>query len=94
MKSGALALVTMGWIVILQVGLLLIDRFQYGVHLAPGKWVAVGVILVAQGYLLLGPGGSNLLRHPRLRCIRPGAATERTAPDDQAWTPGLIAGTR
>ena len=48
----------MGWIVILQVGLLLIERFHIGVHLDPGKWVAVVVILVAQGYLLLGPASS------------------------------------
>jgi hypothetical protein len=55
LQYAELALVTMGWIVVLQVGLLLIDRFQYGVHLAPGKWVAVAVILLAQGYLLLAP---------------------------------------
>jgi aminoglycoside phosphotransferase (APT) family kinase protein len=49
---------------------------------------------VQRQHLLLGPEGSNLLRHPRLRSIRAGAATDRSAPDDQAWTPGLIAGTR
>jgi hypothetical protein len=49
---------------------------------------------VQRQHLLLGPEGSNLLRHPRLRSTRPGTSTDRTAPDDQAWTPGLIAGTR
>ena len=58
LQYAELALVTMGWIVVLQVGLLLIDRFYFGVHLAPGKWVAAVVILAAQGYLLLGPSGS------------------------------------
>ncbi len=57
LQYAELALVTMGWIVVLQVGLLLIDRFHFGVHLAPGKWVAAMIILVAQGYLLLGPSG-------------------------------------
>ena len=57
LQYAELALVTMGWIVVLQVGLLLIDRFYYGVQLAPGKWLAAVVILVAQGYLLLGPSG-------------------------------------
>jgi hypothetical protein len=57
LQYAELALVTMGWIVVLQVALLLVDRFQYGVHLAPGKWVAVGVILLAQTYLVLGPVG-------------------------------------
>src|SRR4029450_2129916 len=55
LQYAELALVTMGWIVVLQVGLLLIDRFHYGVQLAPGKWVAAVVILVAQGYLLVRP---------------------------------------
>ena len=58
LQYAELALVTMGWIVVLQVALLLIDRFQYGVQLAPGKWVAVTVILLAQGYLLLGPAAT------------------------------------
>lgn len=58
LQYAELALVTMGWIVVLQVGLLLIDRFHFGVQLAPGKWVAAVVILVAQGYLLLGPSGA------------------------------------
>ena len=39
----------------LQVGLLLIDRWRYGVELPTAKWVAIGVVLVAQGYLLLAP---------------------------------------
>ncbi|MEP6630417.1 MAG: hypothetical protein ABJA89_08085 [Lapillicoccus sp.] len=59
LQYAELALVTMGWIVVLQVALLLIDRFQYGVQLAPGKWVAVTVILLAQGYLVLGPAAAG-----------------------------------
>ncbi len=59
LQYAELALVTMGWIVVLQVALLLVDRFQYGVQLAPGKWVAVSVILLAQGYLVLGPSGTE-----------------------------------
>ena len=57
LQYAELALVTMGWIVVLQVGLLLIDRFYFGVQLSAGKWVAAVVILLAQGYLLLGPSG-------------------------------------
>jgi len=54
-----LALVTMGWIVLLQVGLLVVDRLRYDVHLSAGKWVAVVVIVAAQAYLLLGPAASS-----------------------------------
>ena len=53
-----LAVVTMGWIVLLQVGILVADRLFFGATLPAGKLVAVAVILLAQGYLLLGPTGS------------------------------------
>jgi aminoglycoside phosphotransferase (APT) family kinase protein len=45
-------------------------------------------------HLLLGPDGSMMLRHPRLRSVRPGARTRGVVADDLPWTPGLIAGTR
>jgi hypothetical protein len=48
----------MGWVVMLQVGLVLIDTWRYGVTLPPGKWVAIAVVLVAQAYLVLGPSAS------------------------------------
>lgn len=53
LQYAELAIVTLGWIVLLQVGLLLLDRLHYGIHLAPGKWAAIVVILAAQAYLLM-----------------------------------------
>lgn len=58
LQYAELALVTLGWIVVLQVGLLLVDRFRYGVELPSGHWVAVALILTAEAYLLLAPAGS------------------------------------
>jgi len=55
LQYADLAPVTLGWIVVLQLGVLLIDRFHYAVHVPTGKWIAVGLILGAQVYLLLGP---------------------------------------
>jgi len=52
-----LSTVTFGWIVSLQVGLLLFERFRYAVVLPQGKWVAVVVILLLQAYLVLAPNG-------------------------------------
>jgi hypothetical protein len=49
---------------------------------------------VQRQHLALGPPGSMLLRHPRLRSVRPDAAGARSVADDLPWTPGLIAGTR
>jgi hypothetical protein len=59
LRYAELALVTMGWVVMLQVGLVLIDRWRYGVELPAGKWLAIGVVLVAQAYLVLGPSATE-----------------------------------
>ena len=56
---GELATVTISWVVILQVGVLLIDRYHNGVRLPAGKWLAVIAILALQGYLLVS---SNAVR--------------------------------
>jgi multidrug transporter EmrE-like cation transporter len=56
LQYAELALVTLGWVVALQVGVLLLDHFRYGNVLSADKWVAVAVILAAQAYLLLAPG--------------------------------------
>ncbi|GAA2495558.1 hypothetical protein [Terrabacter carboxydivorans] len=59
LRYAELALVTMGWVVMLQVGLVLVDRWRYGVELPTGKWVAIGVVLVAQAYLVLAPSATQ-----------------------------------
>ena len=53
LQYAELALVTLGWVVVLQVGVLLLDRYRYGQQLGLDKWVAVGVIIAAQAYLLV-----------------------------------------
>jgi hypothetical protein len=55
LQVAELAPVTFGWVVILQVGVVLLDRFRYGITMPTSKWVAVAVLLLAQAYLLLGP---------------------------------------
>jgi hypothetical protein len=59
LRYAELALVTMGWVVMLQVGLVLVDRWRYGVELPVGKWVAIGVVLLAQAYLVLAPSAPH-----------------------------------
>lgn len=55
LRYAELAPVTFGWIVILQVGVVLLDRFHYGAAVSRGQWAAVAVLLAAQTYLVLGP---------------------------------------
>ena len=59
LRVAELSIVTMGWIVFLQVGLLVLDTVRYGVTFPPGKWAAIGVILALQAYLVLAPNGSS-----------------------------------
>ncbi len=53
-----LATVTFGWVVLLQVGVIALDRVQHGVAIPAGKLVAMGAILVLQAYLLLAPSSA------------------------------------
>ncbi|MGH2734658.1 MAG: hypothetical protein ACRDKZ_03680 [Actinomycetota bacterium] len=50
-----LSTVTFGWIVCLQIGVLLLERLRYGVGLPAGKWIAIAAILLLQAYLVLAP---------------------------------------
>jgi hypothetical protein len=59
LQYAELAVVTMGWIVLLQVGIVLVDRLHFGASLPVDKMAAVVVILAAQGYLLLAPSGTT-----------------------------------
>jgi hypothetical protein len=58
LKVAELSTVTFGWIVTLQVGLLLLERIRYAVELPNGKWAAIVAILLLQAYLVLAPNGS------------------------------------
>jgi hypothetical protein len=59
LQYADLATVTMGWIVLLQVSLLVLDHVRYEVSLPPARWVAIGLILVLQAYLVLAPAASR-----------------------------------
>ena len=59
LRVAELSVVTLGWVVLLQVGLVMLDRFRYGIDLPPGKWLAIAAILVLQGYLMLAPNNGN-----------------------------------
>ena len=55
LRYADLATVTIGWVVLLQVGLLLVSRFRDGTALGAGRYAAVVVILALQAYLILAP---------------------------------------
>jgi multidrug transporter EmrE-like cation transporter len=59
LKTAELSIVTIGWVVFLQVGLVLYERVRYGAHLPPLKWVAIALILALQAYLVLVPNQTS-----------------------------------
>src|SRR5690349_6628398 len=58
LEVAELSAVTFGWVVVLQVGVVLLDRYRYGVTPAPGTWLAIAVLLAAQAYLIPAPAGT------------------------------------
>ncbi len=46
-----LSTVTIGWVVLLQVGVVVLDRL-HGVAIPPGRMAAIALILVLQAYLM------------------------------------------
>jgi hypothetical protein len=93
LQYADLAPVTLGWVVLLQVGVLVLDRYRYGAELPTGKWVAVVIVLAAQAYLLVGPSGS-----PSAPAVTPVVAVAVTTDQDRvdavpAWlaAPGQVA---
>lgn len=50
---------TIGWIVVLQLGLMVTESVRYGVTHAPDRWVAMGAIVCLLAYLVMSPSSSN-----------------------------------
>jgi len=67
LRYAELTILTFGWIVILQTGVVLVDWARYDVMLSRGRWVAVIAIVVLQGYLLLGSSTRTDMSEPMPR---------------------------
>ncbi|MGD9712843.1 MAG: hypothetical protein AB7V46_12325 [Thermomicrobiales bacterium] len=58
LQTAELSIVTFGWVAFLQVALVLVDRFRYGVSFDTTQWLAMGAMILLQAYLIVGPRGS------------------------------------
>ncbi len=56
LQYADLVTVTFGWIALLQVWLVVWEMAGGG-HVSTARWVAAGVIVAAEGFLLLAPAG-------------------------------------
>jgi hypothetical protein len=59
LRYAELAEVTIAWIVVLQVSLMILDRFAYGVQIPGTKWLAVAGILGLEAFLILAPNAGS-----------------------------------
>ena len=69
-----LSVVTLAWIVLLQVGVVVLDRVRYQVHLGAGQITAIVLILALQGYLVLSTEGPAVGAAPVLQPARSAGA--------------------
>ncbi len=53
-----LSTVTVGWVVLLQVGVVVLDRLQ-GVSIPPGRLTAIGLIIALQVYVIMSDLGQH-----------------------------------
>lgn len=54
-----LGTVTLGWIVGVQIGVLIMDKVANGVVVPPGKWVAMTAIFLLMAYMIFAPNGKS-----------------------------------
>lgn len=59
LKVAELSVVTLGWVIFLQLGIVAMDKFRYDVTLPLTKWAAIVAILLLQAYLIAGPSHRN-----------------------------------
>jgi hypothetical protein len=55
LRYAELSTVTLVWIVLLQVGVMLLENLRYGVPVDPRRWVLAAVILFLVGVFMLLP---------------------------------------
>ncbi len=51
--------VTIGWVVVMQVGLMVTETVRYGVSHPPDRWIVMGAIVCLLGYLVAVPASSS-----------------------------------
>jgi hypothetical protein len=61
LRIATLTVVTLGWTVLLQVSVVLLDRYRYGAELGLDHWAIVLLLIAGLVYLVLNPPGSPSL---------------------------------
>ncbi|MCW2527519.1 MAG: hypothetical protein JWM76_2379 [Pseudonocardiales bacterium] len=59
LRHGELTTVTIGWVVVITVGTMVLDQFHYGAHFPLSKWIAALAVVVLLSYLVLDTGSDS-----------------------------------
>jgi hypothetical protein len=55
LRTATLTVITLGWTVLLQVLVVLVDRFRYGAQLGLDHWVIIALLIFGLVYLTVRP---------------------------------------
>ena len=98
LQYAELAPVTLGWIVILQIAVVILDRHLYLTPTPRGTWLAVAVMITAQAWLLLGPHPSGPgaadrgAAYPHLSRCPPATASSAARGETRGTVQGTVTG--
>jgi hypothetical protein len=53
LRQGELTTVTVGWVVVITVGTMVLDQFRYGAHFPLSKWIAALAVVALLSYLVI-----------------------------------------
>jgi hypothetical protein len=59
LRHGELSTITIGWVVLVTLADMGLDRFHYDVHFPPSKWIAALGAVALLAYLLIGSNGDR-----------------------------------
>jgi hypothetical protein len=60
LRFGELSTVTIGWVVLVTVTNMALDRFVYQLHFSTSRWLAAGAAVVLLTYLFASPGSDHV----------------------------------
>lgn len=58
-RFAEMSTVTLGWVVAMQIGLMVAEQYRYGVGHGVDRWLAVLAMVALQVYLLAAPASSS-----------------------------------
>lgn len=79
-------IVTFGWVVLLEVGVLVLDRVHFGTDISPRKWVLAGLLVCLQVAIMLPDGADEKATAPAGALVSESHRTQDNVPEQPVVT--------